>query len=141
MWLSLAHYRRTGGPFSTHAREAGYNGKDLEDDGGQTMELADSSPESRTPQPATPRVEDLAIPAKWDRVTARINASRVDSYALPTALPTNTAHPPDFITRKSADTPAGPGPVSGSYYDPTAYDASARAAPQGGRPVQAYAGT
>jgi len=31
MWLSLAHDKRTGGPFSTHAREAkGWNGKDIE---------------------------------------------------------------------------------------------------------------
>jgi len=39
MWLSLAHDKRTGGPFSTHAREArGATGKDIEMDIGDDKE-------------------------------------------------------------------------------------------------------
>lgn len=111
MWLSLAHYRRTGGPFSTHAREAREgSGKDIEIGSvavGDDKDVPESQAYAAAPTPME-------------------NGGYDGTMEMP---PSNHAHNVSDTSSRTA--------VSGGMYDPT-YQPSAKGS---SRPVQPYPGT
>jgi len=88
MWLSLAHDERTGGPFSTHARDArGGNDKDIEIGSLSDKDVSGAAPPTTTGAPSYDGAAE--IPSAHDQNTSDASSTT----AVPAATYNSTYQP------------------------------------------------